>query len=96
MWDFKNFFIRNTLPEGDFLNPCQAPEVMVGGERPTLFSDAWSLGAVLLQWMLERPPWDLQYLCQQYQYRHDRQASALHDAMDNQVKLPGPLYQDKL
>ena len=25
MWDFKNFFIRNTLPEGDFLNPCQGP-----------------------------------------------------------------------
>ena len=60
MWDFKNFFIRNTLPEGDFLNPCQAPEVMVGGERPTLFSDAWSLGAVLLQWMTRLPPWDMQ------------------------------------
>ena len=26
MWDFKNFFIRNTLPEGDFLNPCQGPD----------------------------------------------------------------------
>ena len=60
MWDFKNFFIRNTLPEGDFLNPCQAPEVMIGGERPTLFSDAWSLGAVVLQWMTRLPPWDMQ------------------------------------
>ena len=26
MWDFKNFFIRNTLPEGDFLNPCQGSD----------------------------------------------------------------------
>ena len=60
LWDFKNFFIRNTLPEGDFLNPCQAPEVMIGGERPTLFSDAWSLGAVILQWMTRLPPWDMQ------------------------------------
>ena len=33
---------------------------MVGGERPTLFSDAWSLGAVLLQWMTRLPPWDMQ------------------------------------
>ena len=37
--------------------------------------------------MLERPPWDLQQLCEAYQYRHDRQASALHDAMDNQVSF---------
>ena len=68
-----------------FLNPHQAPEVLIGRERPSLGSDVWSLGAVLLQWMLERAPWDLQYLCDIYQYRHDRQASALHDAMDNQV-----------
>ena len=87
LWDFKNYFIENTMAEDVvFLNPHQAPEVLIGRERPTLCSDVWSLGAVLLQWMLERPPWDLQYLCQQYQYRHDRQASALHDAMDNQVK----------
>ena len=33
---------------------------MVGGKRPTLFSDAWSLGAVLLQWMTRLPPWDMQ------------------------------------
>ena len=33
---------------------------MVGGERPTLFSDAWSLGAVVLQWMTRLPPWDMQ------------------------------------
>ena len=37
--------------------------------------------------MLERPPWDLQQLCEAYQYRHDRQASALHDAMGNQVSF---------
>jgi len=85
LWDFKNFFIENTMAEDVvFLNPHQAPEVLIGHERPTLCSDVWSLGAVLLQWMLERPPWDLQQLCEQYQYRHDRQANALHDAMDNQ------------
>ena len=46
--------------------------------------------------MLERPPWDLQQLCEAYQYRHDRQASALHDAMDNQVSclvMNGPAEQ---
>ena len=41
--------------------------------------------------MLERPPWDLQQLCEAYQYRHDRQASALHDAMDNQVSFSSAL-----
>ena len=35
-----------------FLNPHQAPEVLIGRERPTLCSDVWSLGAVVLQWML--------------------------------------------
>ena len=48
------------LLEGDFLNPCQAPEVLIGGERPTLFSDAWSLGAVILHWMTQLPPWNMQ------------------------------------
>ena len=87
LWDFKNFFIENTMAEDVvFLNPHQAPEVLIGHERPSLCSDVWSLGAVILQWMLERPPWDLQHLCHMYQYRHDRQASALHDAMDNQVR----------
>ena len=87
LWDFKNFFIENTMAEDVvFLNPHQAPEVLIGHERPSLCSDVWSLGAVILQWMLERPPWDLQHLCDMYQYRHDRQASALHDAMDNQVR----------
>jgi len=85
LWDFKKFFIENTMAEDVvFLNPHQAPEVLIGQERPTLCSDIWSLGAVLLQWITERPPWDLQELCNQYQYRSDRQASALHDAMDNQ------------
>lgn len=87
LWDFKNFFIENTMAEDVvFLNPHQAPEVLIGHERPSLCSDVWSLGAVILQWMMERPPWDLQHLCDMYQYRHDRQASALHDAMDNQVR----------
>lgn len=84
LWDFKKFFIENTQAEDVvFLNPHQAPEVLIGEERPTLCSDVWSLGAVVLQWVTERPPWDLQELCSQYRYRGDRQASALHDAMDN-------------
>lgn len=44
----------------EFVNPCQAPEVLYTRERPTLFSDCWSLGAVILHWMLELPPWDMQ------------------------------------
>ena len=55
------------------LNPSTKSKVLIGRERPTLCSDAWSLGAVLLQWMLERAPWDLHQLCDQYQYRHDKQ-----------------------
>ena len=42
------------------MNPCQAPEVLIEGERPSLFSDSWSLGAVLLHWIMELPPWDMQ------------------------------------
>ena len=33
LWDFKNFFIENAQPELDhisLLNPCQAPEVLIG------------------------------------------------------------------
>ena len=53
LWDFKNYFIENTMAEDVvFLNPHQAPEVLIGRERPTLCSDVWSLGAVILQWML--------------------------------------------
>lgn len=93
LWDFKNFFIENTMAEDVvFLNPHQAPEVLIGHERPSLCSDVWSLGAVILQWMMERPPWDLQHLCDMYQYRHDRQASALYDAMDNQEEPTVSLY----
>ena len=37
-------------------------KVLIGQERPTLCSDVWSLAAVVLQWVTERPPWDLQVL----------------------------------
>ena len=31
LWDFKNFFIENTMAEDVvFLNPHQAPEVLIG------------------------------------------------------------------
>jgi len=84
LWDFKKFFIEQCLPpEVVFLNPHQAPEVLLGEERPTLCSDSWSLGCILLQWMLERPPWDLQDLCTRYQYRLNKQEKALRDAMEN-------------
>ena len=66
------------------LNPCQSPEVLLEGERPSLFSDRWSLAAVILHWMTSLPPWDLQELCQRYRLRGDRQESALKNAMDNQ------------
>ena len=42
------------------------------GERPTLFSDIWSLAAVVLQWLLETPPWDFQELCARYKYRENK------------------------
>ena len=44
----------------------------VGGERPTLFSDIWSLAAVILQWLLEAPTWDFQELCSRYKYRENK------------------------
>ncbi len=78
LWDFKNYFIDNAQPEFDHLaslNPCQAPEVLVGGERPTLFSDIWALCATLLQWLLEIPPWDFQELCSRYKYRDNKQVN---------------------
>jgi len=92
LWDFKKFFVEHTVPtDVIFLNPHQAPEVLIGGERPTLCSDAWSLASVILQWIVERPPWDLQDLCSRYQYRSDKQAQALQDAMENQEE-PSFLY----
>ena len=78
LWDFKNFFIENAQPEMDHIsmfNPYQAPEVFIGDERPTLFSDVWSLGSVLLQWLLESPIWDFQELCSRYKYRDNKQVS---------------------
>ena len=80
LWDFKNFFLENAQPDHDFLammNPCQAPEVLVGGERPTLFSDIWALGATVLQWLLETPPWNFQELCSRYKYRENKQVILL-------------------
>jgi len=87
LWDFKNFFIDNAQPELDhiqLLNPCQAPEVLVGGERPTLFSDIWSLAAVILQWLLEAPTWDFQELCSRYKYRENKHILAIREAMNNE------------
>ena len=64
-------------------NSSTKSKVLIGRERPTLCSDAWSLGAVLLQWMLERAPWDLHQLCDQYQYRHDKQVSTTRCPKNN-------------
>ena len=41
-------------------------------ERPTLFSDIWALAAVIVQWLLETPPWDFQELCARYKYRENK------------------------
>ena len=49
---------------------------VVGGERPTLFSDIWSLASVILQWLLEAPTWDFQELCSRYKYRENKHVSA--------------------
>lgn len=78
LYDFKKFFIENTQPDYDYMglqSGFQAPEVLIGGERPTLFSDIWSLAAVLLYWLLESPPWDFQELCTRYQYRDNKQVN---------------------
>lgn len=93
LYDFKNFFVENAQREDEymeFLNACQAPEVLVGGkrllrneihegqkiyfpdERPTLNSDIWALAAVIVQWLLETPPWDFQELCARYKYRENK------------------------
>ena len=67
-----------SLPEDVvFLNPCQAPEVLVEQERPTLFSDIWSVSAAILQWLLEFPPWNLQELCARYKFRENHKFYAL-------------------
>ena len=60
-----------------FLNPCQAPEVLLGQERPTLFSDIWAVSAAILQWLTEYPPWNMQDLCERYRFRENRQLYAL-------------------
>ena len=66
-----------------FLNPCQAPEVLLGQERPTLFSDIWSVSAAILQWLTEYPPWNMQDLCERYRFRENRQLYALQVTLGN-------------
>jgi serine/threonine protein kinase len=81
LWDFKNFFVENAQPDHDhlaLLNSSQAPEVLVGGERPTLFSDIWSLSSTLLQWLLETPTWNFQELCSRYKYRDNKQVPKIY------------------
>ena len=57
-FNFKKFFLKN-------LN-------FFSDERPTLFSDIWALAAVIVQWLLETPPWDFQELCARYKYRENK------------------------
>jgi serine/threonine protein kinase len=89
LWDFKKYFVENTLPEQAYpsimTNPWQAPEVLLGQERPTIFADIWSVAATLLQWLTEQSnPWDMQDLCTRYKMRHNREMAALMKAMENQ------------
>ena len=59
-------------------NQWQAPEILVGGERPSMFADVWSLAATLLQWLTQQSsPWDMQDLCTRYKMRHNREMAAL-------------------
>ena len=59
-------------------NQWQAPEILVGGERPSMFADVWSLAAILLQWLTQQSsPWDMQDLCTRYKMRHNREMAAL-------------------
>ena len=88
LWDFKKFFVQNTSPDQAWspvlTNQWQAPEMLLSRERPTLFSDAWSLAATLLQWLTEQPgPWDLDELCTRYGMRRNRMMAALMQAMEN-------------
>jgi len=89
LWDFKKFFVDNTFPDQSWspvlTNPWQAPELLIGrGERPSFFSDAWSLAATLLQWLTEQPgPWDLDQLCTRYGMRRNRMMAALMQAMED-------------
>ena len=59
-------------------NRWQAPEVLLGQERPTMFADIWSVAATLLQWLTEQSsPWNMQDLCTRYKMRHNREMAAL-------------------
>ena len=59
-------------------NQWQAPEILLGQERPTIFSDIWSVAATLLQWLTEQSsPWNMQDLCTRYKMRHNREMAAL-------------------
>ena len=48
------------------------------GERATLNSDIWALAAVIVQWLLETPPWDFQELCARYKYRENKHVRKCH------------------
>merc|ERR1712001_144934 len=89
LWDFKKYFAENTLPDQAIppimTNRWQAPEVLLGQERPTMFADIWSVAATLLQWLTEQSsPWNMQDLCTRYKMRHNREMAALVKAMENQ------------
>ena len=63
-------------------NRWQAPEVLLGQERPTMFADIWSVAATLLQWLTEQSsPWNMQDLCTRYRMRHNREIAALMKVM---------------
>jgi len=89
LWDFKKYFVENTLPDQAIppimTNRWQAPEVLLGQERPTMFADIWSVAATLLQWLTEQSsPWNMQDLCTRYRMRHNREIAALMKAMENE------------
>ena len=84
-----------------FLNPCQAPEVLLGQERPTLFSDIWAVSAAILQWLTEYPPWNMQDLCERYRFRENRQLYALQvinvtDDSDRTTSVPSSILRLKV
>ena len=69
-------------------NRWQAPEVLLGQERPTMFADIWSVAATLLQWLTEQSsPWNMQDLCTRYKMRHNREIAALMKVINKSAIL---------